>query len=478
MTRETKVGLVVASSFLCLVGVVVASRLGRNVVTASPPNPPFVNNSQPPENPVDEKSDSKKPSADKKGEHNGAAQVNGNHGNPPLPMNPAVSNSEPLPPLSPVDFSALATGTAPTPQEPNHKGSQDKPTPAALKSAADKEFEDRLTEQKNKAGHANLDPSHDTTPPSTAFPVNSQGPAMLQPGQEAHKQDLPLPPPATPPSANIQEQNITPKQTPPPPPPPPAHNIDLPMPPGGDQKPSAASNNLPATGNPTPPPGKSESSAKDVTKPSLPPMGFDNKPPSNLPSMQSNSPTTNNLPKVNVLTPQTYLCKEEDTSFEALSTRFYNSPKYARALQQFNKENPMSRPNVLQDNPRLAVGQPVFLAPKEFLDSHFASLITSAPSPPAPQPQVPISINPPVASTVGGQATSLPTIGRQPVAVQSTDPTRKYRVPAQGQLLAEIAQQQLGDHRRWTEIYRLNSNLHPEVPVPGGTDILLPVAAP
>ncbi|HWY87855.1 MAG TPA: hypothetical protein VNX28_14080, partial [Gemmataceae bacterium] len=30
MTRETKVGLVVAASFLCLVGVVVASRLGRN----------------------------------------------------------------------------------------------------------------------------------------------------------------------------------------------------------------------------------------------------------------------------------------------------------------------------------------------------------------------------------------------------------------------------------------------------------------
>src|SRR4051812_31052031 len=30
MTRETKVGLVVAGSFLCLVGVVVASRMGRH----------------------------------------------------------------------------------------------------------------------------------------------------------------------------------------------------------------------------------------------------------------------------------------------------------------------------------------------------------------------------------------------------------------------------------------------------------------
>ena len=37
MTRETKVGLVVAGSFLCLVGVVVASRLRRNADDASRP---------------------------------------------------------------------------------------------------------------------------------------------------------------------------------------------------------------------------------------------------------------------------------------------------------------------------------------------------------------------------------------------------------------------------------------------------------
>ena len=29
MTRETKVGLIVAASFLCLVGIVVASKMGR-----------------------------------------------------------------------------------------------------------------------------------------------------------------------------------------------------------------------------------------------------------------------------------------------------------------------------------------------------------------------------------------------------------------------------------------------------------------
>ena len=39
MTRETKVGLVVASSFVCLVGVVVASRWGLQFGTSPPRRP-------------------------------------------------------------------------------------------------------------------------------------------------------------------------------------------------------------------------------------------------------------------------------------------------------------------------------------------------------------------------------------------------------------------------------------------------------
>ncbi len=473
MTRETKVGLVVASSFVCLVGVVVASRLGRNAaLTASPPNPPFVNNSQPPENPGDEKSNPKKQIADKKVEHVAGAHANGSHADP-LP--PAVGSPEHLPAVPPLDFNAVANGAAPLiPPDPNHLSSPDKIASPGPQVAKDKETKDLLIEQKKRAEHAGLDTAHDMTPSSAAFPLNNQSQAMLQPGQEAMKPEPPLPS-VSPPSATFQEQNVAPKPAPPPPPPP-AQDINLPTPPSGEQKPSAP-NNLPAMNNPAPQPAKLDFSAKDVTRPNMPPMGFE-KPPVPQQPFQAVPPAANTLPKVNDFTPKTYICQEGDSSFEALSTRFYNSPKYARALQQLNKEHPLHRPNVLEDNPRLSVGQPIFYQPKEFLEKNFAPYIASASSPAATQPQVPIGINPPVTSSVGGQATSLPTIGRQPVSVQSTDPTRKYRVPQQGQLLAEIAQQQLGDHRRWTEIYRLNSNLHPEVPIPGGTDIVLPVAAP
>ncbi len=59
----------------------------------------------------------------------------------------------------------------------------------------------------------------------------------------------------------------------------------------------------------------------------------------------------------------------------------------------------------------------------------------------------------------------------------SNDVTKPYRVPAQGQMVWEIAQQTLGDPRRWSEIYRLNNSLRPEAPIPGGTEIRLPASA-
>ena len=49
-----------------------------------------------------------------------------------------------------------------------------------------------------------------------------------------------------------------------------------------------------------------------------------------------------------------------------------------------------------------------------------------------------------------------------------SSPTQLDRDLAELKLL-EIAQQTLGDRGRWSEIYRLNPNLRPELPVPGGT---------
>ena len=157
-----------------------------------------------------------------------------------------------------------------------------------------------------------------------------------------------------------------------------------------------------------------------------------------------------------LLTPQTYLCKRRrytPSTCPAETGSFYNSPKYARALHQFNKENPMSRANVLQDNPPLAVGQPVFLAPKDFLESHYPSLISNAPTSPVAQSQVPISINAPLAGTVGGQIASLPSIGRPATAVQPPIRPGPIGFLPKVKCLQKSPRTQLGDLRRWTEIY-------------------------
>jgi hypothetical protein len=50
-------------------------------------------------------------------------------------------------------------------------------------------------------------------------------------------------------------------------------------------------------------------------------------------------------------------------------------------------------------------------------------------------------------------------------------------VRGNGEMLFEIARQLLGDGRRWSEIYRLNPNIRPELAIPGGTQLLLPADA-
>jgi hypothetical protein len=44
-------------------------------------------------------------------------------------------------------------------------------------------------------------------------------------------------------------------------------------------------------------------------------------------------------------------------------------------------------------------------------------------------------------------------------------------------MLFEIARQTLGDGHRWSEIYRLNPEIRPELAIPGGTQLRLPADA-
>jgi nucleoid-associated protein YgaU len=51
---------------------------------------------------------------------------------------------------------------------------------------------------------------------------------------------------------------------------------------------------------------------------------------------------------------------------------------------------------------------------------------------------------------------------------------RTYRVRGGGEMLYDIARQELGNAERWSEIYRLNPQVRPEFAVPAGTDLRLP----
>ena len=86
-----------------------------------------------------------------------------------------------------------------------------------------------------------------------------------------------------------------------------------------------------------------------------------------------------------------------------------------------------------------------------------------------------VSISAPLNANAPFTPGSTSTIGRTPnPPVPTKDATKPYRVVGDGQMLIEIAQQTLGDRGRWSEIYRLNPEIRPELAIPGGTQLRLP----
>ncbi|MCI0380814.1 MAG: hypothetical protein L0215_24790, partial [Gemmataceae bacterium] len=222
---------------------------------------------------------------------------------------------------------------------------------------------------------------------------------------------------------------------------------------------------------------------KELTNPALAPLGSDNKNlPSGLPPLGVKP--GHKLPDVKDYRIDTYFCQPGDTSFEALSQRFFRSGKYAKALHQFNREHPLAKDNVRTENPRLIAGQALFIPPAEFLESRYQQFIgrdlPGVPSgnnlpPVGKQPDGNVGLKPPVPPI--NTEPVPPVLMPKPAVVPTTDVTKRYRVGGNGQMIIEIAQQTLGDARRWSEIYRLNPNLRPELPIPAGTEIRLPANA-
>jgi len=161
---------------------------------------------------------------------------------------------------------------------------------------------------------------------------------------------------------------------------------------------------------------------------------------------------------------QSYQVRGGET-FASVSQHAYGSDKYAAALQMYNRDyGPNRSVTTLQP------GQSVLVPPLQFLQERYASAIGDARSNITNVSVAPVSINPPVAIN---PPVPVPMNNNSPPQ-PTTDATKTYRVPAEGQLLYAIALQTMGDGNRWSEIYRLNPNLQPLQPVPGGTMLRLP----
>ena len=528
MTRETKVGLVVGASFLCLVGVVVASRMRKSGDADN--NEPVAQKIAP----VAEgsKKDEKDAAAQNKSEPPGVQQASLNVVAPTTSVPPvAPPNALPAPPAipSPSDLfkpvfpdapPLVAANPSSKPPDPNFSFAEltIKPNPGpGVQVDDDQEKTKRLLAQAKLEGPPTNfgqpqeppaffgpprpEKNETPVPAPMEFKFSDPPPAseFSSPPKEAPKIETPMnqggfkpePPPVAPPTVNLAPRvetappitSITPKAEgkeftfgPTPAAPPLGSNVNPPPinpPMGNPPVPEPKKDPVKITNAEPPAPGFN----RDVGNPNVAPLGAEIKntvPPISIaPINVKPQAPTGNLPAVKSFDVDTYFVKPGETSFEAISNLYFKSPKYAHALHQYNRVHPLAKDNVREDNPRLQPGQAVFVPPREVLEAKFAAHIDNRA---APGVVPPISISPPVNSNPAGQ--NNPVVGRvQPATQGPGDASKRYRVPGQGQMMLEIAQQTLGDRGRWSEIYRLNPNLRPEQPVPGGMEIRLPANA-
>ncbi len=131
-------------------------------------------------------------------------------------------------------------------------------------------------------------------------------------------------------------------------------------------------------------------------------------------------------------------------TWEQISQAKYNSPKYAAALREYNaKSNPKARQWT-----RVPANTPVELPNASELTPKSVPVVTIR------DPE--------------------PTRGSAPA---NTDPPGTYRVRKKGMFLWKIAQEALGDGRRWSEIYRLNPQVQPELPIEVNTVLQMPLSS-
>jgi hypothetical protein len=474
MTRETKVGLVVATSFLGLVGVVVAARMSTPEISGKKrlADAQAAETKKKAESSPATDNDKKDGKGGDKTVVPATHQTTGKPGGEPFTVDLNNISNPPsvLPPT--IEPKPVVVGPPPSPEE--HK-----------KVINDLKKEVQLVQVgPPPPGGPPLMPSND--PPKNVAPPNGQDKKLeVKPDSPPTSIKPDAPGVVKPPEPNNPPATITDpaaNATKPPAVPGPLANNGPPANGPGEVKPPAN------TGPPMPvtPPdsGKPPVAAEGpANRGGPPPNSFPDpigsKPPVSSPpisvALAAGQGNNNSLPQVKQYDVTAYNIKPEDRSFADISQKVYGSDKYAQALVLFNREdNPQAPEGIRQEPPQLRPGTAINFPPKEILENRYAKYIAS----PAPAgPTNPVSVlgspTPLTAPTPGNPNT----VAAPPPGTNVwTEPGggKSYRVGNNGEHIYEIARSVLGDGGRWAEIYRLNPTVNPQFPIPAGTVLKLP----
>jgi hypothetical protein len=536
MTRETKIGLLVAGSFLCLVCVVVASKWNRGGDPSKEPEEqaaPKVAAAKPTQNangPDTKKKDTK--------------PANDGLPHAVLPaLTPHSEDKKPgdgpplltLPPPGKTDATTPPLLTLPPPAGDNgpgltFPGKKDEtprpefpgvgtlpPLPGPIVQAQEKQSAD-----KDKPATLTFPPPQPLTTPDNG----KSGPPTLIPPPGVVGTTTPLlpdggktvipPPPEVPikPFGDNSQPPTFPRDG----------NLTLPMPKDGNLTLPMPKDNLPTLPKdagptfplpkdnlPTLPKDAGPTFPLPKDGPTAPPLGFptpvnpgapsitgpkdDGKPgitvvpPGPVPIIPSTElpstppitgPGKTALPIVRDVGGDAYVCQSVDTSFAILSMRFYGTEKYADALLQYNRAHARNISNgtaLLANPPRLSAGQMVLHPPASALE-------TAAPRPAAtiPAAAIPAPTNPmatiPSQPMVNLARPSPLDPGVAPAAAPSISGGRTYVVKTPGgESILDIAERALGSRSRWPDVWGVNQGnpaVRPPALVPAGTELKLP----
>lgn len=469
MTRETKVGLVVAGSFLCLVGVVVFFKMrDGGAPSRSPAEPEEVVLRE------DEAGAGEKTAAREREPTGRTAPPPAAGGivpdpNPNLTPPPTIVTTGAVEPPSPPAPSAPPPPAPPPPEAPPpERGAvMTPPTPPpsasggtgpAIGESPASPPPPPATDRPPPAGDRTAAPlaaPPPEAPPPTPPPANdprstAPAPAVLAPPVAPER--------ATSPGTTVNPGGAAGATLQNPIPSPGVTTSVTPLPPTGASSPTASTNsppirvgvdNAPGAARVTPLPAGSAPAAGTPVGVSVPPITVGG-PAATAPGRRTSSPTLPVL--VESFDEEEYRAKAGDT-FASISVQFYRTDKYAPALLLFNRNHPLAAAGIRQEPPVLQPGQIIFIPPTAVLEKRYGSAPVEA-APPAER-----------------RSNAPPAPGAAPVSYA------QYRIGGEGEMLYDVARRTLNNGDRWPEIHRLNPALHPEMRIAAGTVLTLPPGA-